>query len=685
MDSMAVQILQLIVSNTSISLQQLEREIRASKGQIEYRIKKINAFLRIQGKERISKNGQIVSSDLDVQHLAQLLDELSPLVYLTDTERQHYLLVILLFNDTSSLASLAQRLAVSKNTILKDNKKLSSQLKKQHIDLVYSRKSGYYLEGEELSIRKIGIKAIREILNDTQEAARFNSVFATDLQRIKKLQAQLELLEKHLNLTFTEAKLVDLSFVLYMCTKRIARGNKLKKDVLKHVIPMVDRSFYEEVSATLSYFFEGLDDPAEAEFISLQILSSSLIWNRTQQKNAQLITAIQATIQQFELLGITTINEKEELTEALYQHILPASYRIKFGVPDNNPSAKKIIEEYEHIHQLVKAAIQPIESVLKVVFPEDELTYITVLFLSFLKNDLVKKDKKQAIVVCLQGISISRLLLENLKELFPDIHFVRYMSLREFYEMDDRYIDYIFSTVHLDTEKTVFFIRHFLNGTEKALLSQEVEKELGTTNKKRAATIETNKVLEIVDQYASVTEKLLLEKNLDAYFHSLNYQQTSTLPHSSGKQQLLNLLPIEHIQIYQGSLTFSEAIHVASKPLIERKFVEVDYAQTIIKNYDPAYPYFVIAPETAIPHAGPEDGVRKLGMSLLLLKKPVYFSDELPVRLIFMIAPKDKKSHINAISSLYDFVNNRHHLERLLSKNYERELKAYLDEQLGCR
>lgn len=683
MDSMAIQILQLIVSNRSISLKHLEAEINATRGQIEYRIKKINDFLQLHGKKAIQKNGHFYSSDLKMQKLHPLLAELSPLFHLTDKERLHYLLLILLFTDAKSLSSLAERLAVSKNTILADNKKLVPYLKEHEVTLLYSRKHGYYLKGQELTIRKIGIQVIREIVAEEQGTGLFETIFAADLQIIKEIRAKLELLEKHLDLTFTEAKLIDLSFVIYLCTKRIEHGNCLNETDLGSVIPMADETFYEEVSLTLTYFFEGFDHQVEARFVSIQILSTSLILNRTQQKDQALLAAIEQTIEQFEILSITTINEKAELAAALYQHIIPASYRIKFGVPDNNPNTEKIIKEYDYVHQLVKSAIAPIENVLAVTFPPDELTYITVLFLSFLKSDLIKqKQKKQAVVVYLQGISISRLLLENLKELFPDIHFIRYMSLREFYEMDDRAFDYVFSTVHLDTEKTVFFIRPFLNEQEKSLLIYEVEKAAGTVAKKPFPIVETEKVLEIVTQYASVTEKLLLAQNLDAYFSSLRYQGTEQNPQLAGNHQLLTLLPLEHIQIYQEKLSFSEAIKLASKPLVDGRFVEADYAETVIKNYDPNYPYFVIAPQTAIPHAGPEDGVHKLGMSLLMLKRPVYFTNELPVRLIIMIAPKDKKSHIHAVSSLYSFVKEQKHVERLLSQNYERELRAYLETNL---
>lgn len=683
MDSMAIHILQLLISSSTVSLKRLTEETNASKGQIEYRIKKINDFLRIHGKTLIQKNGSFFSSKLDNQELNSLIENVSPLIQLNDKERQQYLLVIILLNEKESLHSLSERLAVSKNTILMDNKKVTHYLAKRNVELVYSRKIGYYLKGNELAIRKIGIQVIREIVNEEHGVALFETFFASEATIIRQIQSQLERVEKHFNLIFTEAKLIDLACIIFMCIRRIETGYLLSEMELGEIVPMVNEEFYENISSLLSGYFEELDSQIEAKFVSIQILSTSLILNRTHKKDGRLVKAIEQAVQQFELLSITLISEKEELVEALYQHIIPASYRIKFGVPDNNPNTEKIIEEYDHIHQLVKTAISPIETFFEVVFPQDELTYITVLFLSFLESDLIKKGRKQAVVVCLQGVSISRLLLENLKELFPAIHFIRYMSLREYYELNLESVDYVFSTVFLDTEKTVFFIRHFLNEQEKILLTYEVEKELGSFSSKGFPAIETKKILEIVGQYTNVPENSLLEQNLDTYFHSLRYTEPEKTPQLAGNHHLLTLLPRNHIQIYQETLTFSQAIKLAAKPLIEGKFIESSYIDKIIADYDPKYPYFVIAPETAIPHAGPRDGVNKLGMSLLKLEKPVYFSDQLPVRLIFMIAPKDKKSHINAVSSLYNFVKDQKQLDTLLSKQYEQEMRVYLETVLG--
>ncbi len=57
----------------------------------------------------------------------------------------------------------------------------------------------------------------------------------------------------------------------------------------------------------------------------------------------------------------------------------------------------------------------------------------------------------------------------------------------------------------------------------------------------------------------------------------------------------------------------------------------------MISSYNPDEPYIIIAPNVAIPHASPEDGVNKIGMSMLCLNEGVYFTDELKINLIAVL------------------------------------------------
>lgn len=77
------------------------------------------------------------------------------------------------------------------------------------------------------------------------------------------------------------------------------------------------------------------------------------------------------------------------------------------------------------------------------------------------------ENRKRAIIVCPNGISIAVLLENTLKNLLPEIDFIMSMSAREFYRKDYD-VDFIFSAVPLKTEKKVFVVNNFLSEQENA-------------------------------------------------------------------------------------------------------------------------------------------------------------------------------------------------------------------------
>jgi PTS system ascorbate-specific IIA component len=65
-------------------------------------------------------------------------------------------------------------------------------------------------------------------------------------------------------------------------------------------------------------------------------------------------------------------------------------------------------------------------------------------------------------------------------------------------------------------------------------------------------------------------------------------------------------------------------------------------------------PYIVIAPTIAISHARPEDGANGLGMTILVLEEPIYFSSkqDRPVRIVITLAAPDNEQHLLALQQL---------------------------------
>src|SRR5699024_955709 len=87
------------------------------------------------------------------------------------------------------------------------------------------------------------------------------------------------------------------------------------------------------------------------------------------------------------------------------------------------------------------------------------------------------EEKVKAIVVCPKGVSVSRLMLSELKELFPEFIFLDSLSIRQFqdYKLD---YDIVFSPTFLDTDKKLFFASAFLGDDAEAPLAEPVRMEV---------------------------------------------------------------------------------------------------------------------------------------------------------------------------------------------------------------
>lgn len=89
-----------------------------------------------------------------------------------------------------------------------------------------------------------------------------------------------------------------------------------------------------------------------------------------------------------------------------------------------------------------------------------------------------------------------------------------------------------------------------------------------------------------------------------------------------------SLIENNSISLQQKASTWEEAIKLSTDLLVSSGAIEERYYTDIINNTHKYGPYYVIAPEVAMPHARPESGVIKNSFSLVTLKEPVCFGEE---------------------------------------------------------
>ncbi|EBA1394848.1 PTS mannitol transporter subunit IIA, partial [Salmonella enterica] len=99
------------------------------------------------------------------------------------------------------------------------------------------------------------------------------------------------------------------------------------------------------------------------------------------------------------------------------------------------------------------------------------------------------------------------------------------------------------------------------------------------------------------------------------------------------------------------------------------------YIQAIKDSTISNGPYYILAPGVAMPHARPECGALKTGMSLTLLRQDVQFTDEDDgIKLLIGLSSADSDSHIGAIQALSELLCEEDVLAALLAAKSEKEL-----------
>ncbi|NYU09226.1 PTS mannitol transporter subunit IIA [Enterobacteriaceae bacterium CCUG 67584] len=127
-------------------------------------------------------------------------------------------------------------------------------------------------------------------------------------------------------------------------------------------------------------------------------------------------------------------------------------------------------------------------------------------------------------------------------------------------------------------------------------------------------------------------------------------------------------LPVENIQIVDSVSDWEQAIRLSAQPLLAKETITEEYVEAIFKSHQELGPYYVLAPGLAMPHARPEQGAIKNGLSLLHIKQGVSFNadENDPIYVVIMLCALSGDEHINMITALAEIFSDDERLSALL-------------------
>lgn len=131
----------------------------------------------------------------------------------------------------------------------------------------------------------------------------------------------------------------------------------------------------------------------------------------------------------------------------------------------------------------------------------------------------------------------------------------------------------------------------------------------------------------------------------------------------------------DNVQIVECVKGWKEAIQLGVQPLREQDFVDEKYVTAIIRNIEKYGSNFIISPYIILPHARPEEGVKKNGISILFVHKPFYIHNRtMPLKLMIILAPVNAKAHLQMLRSISEVLNDEKQMKRMLKSNTVEEL-----------
>ena len=372
--------------------------------------------------------------------------------------------------------------------------------------------------------------------------------------------------------------------------------------------------------------------------------------------DAVLLESAIEVIDNFQQISCITFKDKNELIERIYQHWKPAYYRIRYHITNINSVYDIVLQEFGHLHEMVRKAIIPFEKILHCSMPDEEIAFITVLFGGWLTREgLINliKTKKIAIVVCENSATVSTYLYLTLQVLFPELHFSDAMSKREF-EKYNHYYDIVFSTSHLTTDKLLFIVNPSLNNLHKNAFRNQV---MGTLQGIDPSIIQIEELMLIVEKFSKINDRKALQKELTAYLYNDELTENPLRITQKEIPALADLMQQDHINIADTSdISWQEAIQLAAQPLLNNQFIEYCYLEKMINKIQFEQPYIMLVEGLIIAHAGIDDGVNQVAMSLLRLPEKIDICGYMQVDLIVILATNNPQKHLKALAQLNELL-----------------------------
>lgn len=674
------QIISLLLKEPNITITEMMQKLSLTRRQINYAISLIDAELKKQDLPPIKRyrNGKFDFSPA-IQKLLPIYSKQDLDKTYTDSERQALILLYLIFNNNYvSLDHFTSLLDYSKTTISYDLKEINRLIQRFKLKVVYSRLEGFSLVGSEDNIFRLAtestLKHIDLLTNNVVN--RFNPNITIQKQSTILIMD----IEDKFKATFSDKYFDALKVLIEAIKVRSLYITDTHQKIDKFITQTKEYQYLKQHP-----FLKDMDYE-HVKWIALEILSSNL-YNKNNVDygldEIQILKFIHQIVEGFKAKTFVKIKDQDQFEKRLLNHLRPACFRVKYDLPSLGSIGKIQQDNHEILMKIVTELVKPLELWLGTKFPENEIKLLTYYFGYQLVGNFETHDinapKYKAVVVCSNGIIMSKILIRELKKLFPEINFLFTMSAREFEKSNENF-DVVFTTIPLKTSLSQYMVNANMGYSQKIGLRYRVLNNLGLEKTDTQVT----EILNLISKYADVTDSSQLKTEIERVLIANKKESNRSQPKEEFPDLLAYIKP-KYIQVIDTKIEWHVALRTALQPLIDDQKVEEKYYKELVNQIDNPYNYSFLGRYISIPHSSPDHGIKDDGISMLILKDPLLLPNNKKVRVIAPIAFFHRNRFLKAINQFASLAVDRDTVKRLInsptSKQAYQVLKNYVEKR----
>lgn len=672
-----------------VSVEELAAQNGVSTRAMRYNLDAIELFLVKKGfpyleKERLRGVRLARSAQMDA-FIDECAATVEPYRYsYSPQERLTYILsTLLLAQAPVQIETYCKAIGCARNTVFKDLEQAEQWLAKRSLDLIKRPRVGMYITGSEarrraalaeLYVQSVGAQEVLRYVGDGGANSRFNSQLLQlllDDKRTQLVEQTVKELEGALGRQFSDDTFGSLAIHLAVCLRRIEAGAAIPAITFQGDDLMESRE-YTAASQTLGALAARLElafPPEELAYFTYHLMGARVLKGGgaedAPEADEALLQVTRRMVREMEKIYYVDFGiHREALVGGIFTHLRPSINRIRYGLYIHNPLFDQIVSRYNTLFLNTRLVCQYLADYLGVPVGDQEIAYVALHFGAALhKINRKPESRVRVLLVCGTGLGSAMMITSQMEKLF-EVEVTDTVSGRAVATMDLSQVDFIISTVPLPEvdQQTLIQVSPLFTEKDQAVVAERLGARPVQKARYDDQIIVAARLVKIVEKYGLVQDPVHLQ------YEFLSELMNSHQLDLRGKgQRLRDLLPREVIRLGVGCSDWREAVAQGTRILEERGDVTSRYKEAIIRNLEEYGPYMVMLPGMVLSHAGPEEGARRLAMSLVTLDQPVAFGYEEydPVRIVITLAAVDQEQHLAALAQLFRILKNKECFERI--------------------